>query len=155
MNLPTVAVADSDGKAKIQIEKNKGIYETVWCFYDYVEKDLIKEAEEENKESQENKEAYVATMGETNALKSAQNYLKIMAFSYNGLIEQLEYEEYSNEEAVYAADNCGADWNEQATKKAKSYLEIMTFSKDGLIEQLEFEGFTHEQAVYGAEKNGY
>lgn len=96
-----------------------------------------------------------ATMGQKNALKSAQNYLTIMAFSYNGIIEQLEYEEYSHEDAVYAADNCGADWNEQAAKCAKNYLDIMAFSKSGLIEQLESEGFTHEQAVYGAEQNGY
>jgi len=78
-----------------------------------------------------------------------------MAFSYKGLIEQLEFEQYSHEDAVYAANNCGADWNEQAAKKAKDYLSIMAFSKASLIEQLEFEGFTHEQAVYGAEANGY
>ncbi len=95
------------------------------------------------------------TMGQRNALKSAESYLSVMAFSYNGLIEQLEYEKYSHEDAVYAADHCGADWNEQAKKSAASYLSIMAFSRDGLIEQLEYEGFTHEQAVYGAEANGY
>ena len=95
------------------------------------------------------------TTGQENALRSAENYLSFMPFSYNGLIEQLEFEKYSYEDAVYAADNCGADWNEQAAKKAKDYLDIMAFSKDGLIEQLEFDGFTHEQAVYGAEANGY
>ena len=35
-----------------------------------------------------------ATMGERNALKSARQYLNSMAFSYSGLIEQLEYEGY-------------------------------------------------------------
>ena len=78
-----------------------------------------------------------------------------MCFSYKGLVEQLEFEKYSHEEAVYAADNCGADWNEQAAGSAKDYLDMMSFSRDSLIEQLEFEGFTHEQAVYGAESNGY
>ena len=68
---------------------------------------------------------------------------------------QLEYEKYSHEEAVYAADHCGADWNEQAAKKAEAYLDIMSFSRQGLIDQLEYEGFTHDQAVYGAEQNGY
>lgn len=95
------------------------------------------------------------TTGQRNALKSAKDYLDFEAFSYNGLIEQLEYEQYSHEDAVYAADNCGADWNEQAVKSAESYLNFTSFSKDGLIEQLEYEGFTHEQAVYGAEQNGY
>lgn len=78
-----------------------------------------------------------------------------MPFSYNGIIKQLEYEKYSHEDAVYAADNCEADWKEQAVKSAKNYLEIMAFSKDGLIKQLEYEGYTHEEAVYGAEQNGY
>lgn len=93
--------------------------------------------------------------GQRNALNQAKSYLSWSAFSYEGLIGQLEYEQYSHEDAVFAADNCGADWNEQAVKKAKSYLEFSSFSKNGLIEQLEFEGFTHEQAVYGAEQNGY
>ncbi|MFR8171202.1 MAG: Ltp family lipoprotein [Marvinbryantia sp.] len=95
------------------------------------------------------------TMGQKNALTSALSYLDYSAFSYTGLIEQLEYEGYSNEDAVFAVDNCGADWNEQAAKSAKSYLEYSAFSRDGLIEQLEYEGFTHEQAVYGVESNGY
>ncbi len=95
------------------------------------------------------------TTGQANALKQAKSYLDFSAFSYTGLIEQLEYEQYSHEDAVFAVDNCGADWDEQAVKKAKSYLEFSSFSKDGLIEQLEYEGFTHEQAVYAAEANGY
>ncbi len=97
----------------------------------------------------------VPTLGELNALASAKSYLAYTAFSYDGLIEQLEFERYSYEEAVYAADNCGTDWYEQAAKCAESYLNAMSFSRDGLIEQLEFEGFTYEQAVYGVEQNGY
>lgn len=95
------------------------------------------------------------TMGQKNALKSAKNYISIMAFSHDGLIGQLEYEGYSNEEATYAADNCGADWNEQAAKSAKGYLELMSFSRSGLIDQLKYEGFTQEQAEYGATAAGY
>lgn len=95
------------------------------------------------------------TMGQKNALKKANSYLNIMAFSYSELVKQLVYVGFTNEEAVYAADNCGADWNEQAAKKAEDYLGIMAFSRDGLIEQLEYVGFTHEQAVYGVEANGY
>ena len=94
------------------------------------------------------------TVGEKNALTSAKNYLAFTAFSYDGLIDQLEFEGYSNEEATYAVDNCGADWDAQAAKKAKSYLSFSAFSHKGLIEQLEFEGFTSEQAAYGAEKCG-
>lgn len=95
---------------------------------------------------------HTATSGERNALKSAQNYLSVMAFSYRGLVEQLEYEGYTTSEAEYAADNCGADWNLQAVKKAKEYLSVMSFSRDGLIKQLEYEGFTNSQATYGVEQ---
>ncbi len=95
------------------------------------------------------------TMGQKNALSSAKSYLSYSAFSYQGLINQLEYEQYSHEDAVYAADNCGADWNEQAALAAKSYLEYSSFSREGLINQLEYEGFTNEQAIYGVEANGY
>ena len=59
-----------------------------------------------------------ATAGEKNALSSALSYLDFSAFSYSGLVKQLEFKGYTNEEAVYAADNCGADWNEQALKSA-------------------------------------
>ena len=78
-----------------------------------------------------------------------------MAFSYTGLIEQLEYEGYSHQETVYGADHCGTNWKEQAAKKAKEYLKYSSFSKDGLIEQLEYEGFTYDQVVYGVAQNGY
>lgn len=90
--------------------------------------------------------------GMRNALQQAKNYLAVMPFSYSGLVEQLEFEGYSHSEAVYGAENCGADWYEQAAKKAEQYLEIMSFSRSGLIDQLEFDGFTHEEAVYGVDK---
>lgn len=95
------------------------------------------------------------TMAQKNALRSAKSYLDLTAFSRSGLIKQLEFEGYETEDATFAVDNCGADWNEQAVLKAKDYLEMTAFSRDGLIKQLEFEGFTHEEAVYGAEQNGY
>lgn len=95
------------------------------------------------------------TIGMKNALKSAKSYLDFSAFSYDGLIKQLEYEKYSKEEATYAADNCGADWNEQAAKCAQNYIEYSSFSRDSLIDQLIYEGFTQEQAEYGVSQVGY
>lgn len=95
------------------------------------------------------------TTGQRNALQMAKRYLNYTAFSYKGLIGQLEYEKFSHEDAVYGADNCGADWNEQATKMAKQYLDYSSFSRAGLIDQLEYEGFTSEQAIFGVEANGY
>lgn len=101
------------------------------------------------------KDSGEVTIGMKNALKSANQYLAYSAFSRSGLIKQLEYEKYTHDEAVYAVDHCGADWNEQAAKSAKQYLDYASFSRSGLIDQLEYEGFTHSQAVYGAQKNGY
>ena len=96
-----------------------------------------------------------ATLGEQNALQSAMGYLSISAFSYSGLIDQLDYAGFTSEQATYAADHCGADWKEQAAEKAKSYMDLMSFSRSDLIDQLQYEGFTYEQAVYGVTANGY
>ena len=95
------------------------------------------------------------TLGEQNALKSAQEYLSFSAFSYSGLVQQLEFEGYSHAEATYGADRCGANWFEQAAKSAADYLRVSAFSESGLRDQLKFEGFTDTQAYYGAAKNGY
>jgi hypothetical protein len=95
------------------------------------------------------------TLGETNAALKAKQYLRTMAFSRTGLIEQLEYEGYTPQQAEYGVDQSGADWNEQAALKAKQYLRTMTFSRTGLIEQLEYEGFTPQQAEYGVQAVGY
>lgn len=96
-----------------------------------------------------------ATMGEKNALKMAKQYIEYGAFSYTGLIGQLEFEGFSSEEAKYGADNCGADWDEMAVKMADQYLEYGAFSRSGLIEQLVFEGFSQTQAEYAASEVGY
>lgn len=95
-----------------------------------------------------------ATIGQKNALASAKSYLEFTSFSYQGLIEQLEFENYTHDEAVYGAENCGADWNEQALLNAKSYLETSAFSYNGLIEQLEYEKYTNAEAVYGVDNCG-
>ena len=95
------------------------------------------------------------TMGERNAAKKALEYLRFMAFSRDGLIDQLEFEGFTHQEAEYGVDQSGANWNEQAALKAEEYLKFMAFSRDGLIDQLEFEGFTHQQAEYGVRSVGY
>lgn len=96
-----------------------------------------------------------ATDEQVAIIKNAINYVESGNFSRDGLIKQLEYEGYTNEEAQYGADNCGADWNEQAVKAAKNYMSQFDFSKEEMINQLvEGEYFTQEQAVYGAEHCG-
>ena len=171
-------------QARIDIYNESG-YTTVWRFSEYVdeyydkianhennteteavkkaenvetEKEVDKEesAETEDVEETEKKDVEsTITLGQSNALEQAKRYVELMGFSYQGLIEQLEYEQYTYEEAVYAADNCGADWKEEAAEKAESYLELMSFSREGLIEQLKYDGFTEEEAEYAVGEAGY
>ena len=118
------------------------------------EQERLKE-EQRQKEEEEKQKITNATLGEKNALNTAKQYLNYTAFSYKGLVEQLEFEGYTSEEAKFGADNCGADWNEQAAKCAQQYMDYTSFSRSGLIDQLEYEGFTKEQAEYGAKVVGY
>lgn len=158
-NLPAMAVIPLDEDkmklARVEVEDN-GEYTEIWNYYDnYAKQELENSSISANDSEQSAETTPKLTTGQSNALASAKLYLETMPFSYTGLIEQLEYEQYSTEDATYAADNCGADWNEQAARSAKNYLDIMPFSRDELIEQLQFEGYTYEQAVYGVEQNGY
>lgn len=95
------------------------------------------------------------TMGQKNAIRTAQDYLKYTAFSRTGLIGQLEYEGYSHEDAEFAVYYITVDWFEQAAQCAEDYLKYSAFSRDGLIDQLEYEGFTREQAEYAVTQVGY
>ncbi|MCO1339735.1 hypothetical protein BJH93_12660 [Kocuria polaris] len=127
------------------------------------EKEAEAEAEAEAKEKAEKKakaeaeaqaEAEAGTVSQQNALRSAQNYLDFAPFSRTGLIDQLEFEDYSTDDATWAVDRLEVDWNEQAAESAKNYLDFMAFSRQGLIDQLVFEGFTQKQAMYGADQTG-
>lgn len=108
------------------------------------------ESESSLAESTENDSpANSETSQQLNARESAESYLRFSAFSRTGLIEQLEYEGYSFEDASYAVDAVEVDWFEQAVKSADSYLEYSSFSRDGLLDQLLYEGFTQAEAAYG------
>lgn len=92
-------------------------------------------------------ETSAGTASEQNALQSAQSYLSFTAFSRTGLIEQLEYEGFSNADATWAVDNVTVNWGDQAAEMAETYLDYSAFSRTGLIDQLEFEGFSNQDAV--------
>jgi len=89
------------------------------------------------------------------AAAQAQTLLKSDHYSYEGLIDMLEFYGYTTEDAMYAADTCGADWTEQADLMAADYMEYVGgLSREELIEQLEYEGFTDEQAEHAADSVG-
>lgn len=94
------------------------------------------------------------TVSQKNAVRAAKSYLNYTAFSHDGLVAQLEYDQFSHADAVYGADNSGANWNEQAAKAAKQYISYSAFSRGSLIAQLEYDKFTQAQAEYGANAVG-
>lgn len=96
------------------------------------------------------------TASQNSAVTSAKSYLRTVGgFSYKRLFEQLKYEGFSDDDATYGVDECGANWMEQAEQSAKSYMKhIGGFSRTGLIRQLEYEGFTPDQAAHGADSVG-
>ena len=94
--------------------------------------------------------ANAETAGQENAIEKAESYLEVLRVSRQGLIEQLEYEQFSAADATFAVDHVTVDWNKEAVEKAESYLKYSSFSTSRLIDQLEYEGFTVAQAQYGA-----
>lgn len=95
-----------------------------------------------------------ATTSQKNAVRKAQSYLNYTGFSRDGLVAQLEYDQFSNADAIYGADNAGGNWMEEAAQKAKAYMEYSAFSRGSLIEQLRYDKFTQEQAEHGANSVG-
>jgi len=98
---------------------------------------------------------YTSKLALANAKRMARQYIAYSAFSRTGLIEQLEYEGFSNSISTKAVDSLKLNWNKQAGKMAKSYLKYSAFSRDGLLEQLVYEGFTQSQAEAGLKAVGY
>lgn len=148
-------VTSKDGEIIVENKKEIKEAEEEKKEKEKLEKEEKERLEQERLEQEKKQKVENASIGEKNALNKAKSYLNYTAFSYSGLVEQLEFEGFSNSEAKFGADNCGANWKEQAAKKAKQYMDYSSFSKKGLIDQLEYEGFTSEQAEYGAKAVGY
>lgn len=100
------------------------------------------------------------TVAQRNAMRSANDYLKISGFSRQGLINQLSSDfgdRYSVEDATVAVDRLNVDWNAQAARSAQQYLSLSGFSCQGLITQLSSsygENYTVDQATAGAKSAG-
>lgn len=113
------------------------------------------EPSEPTKPTQPDESPNTATPAEQQAaLNDALDYLDIFAMSYEELIDQLEYDGHSHAAAVFAADNCGANWTDQALRSALNYLDFMAFSYQGLYDQLVYEKFTADQAQYAVDNCG-
>lgn len=89
------------------------------------------------------------------ASEYAQMHLNVYPYSYLDLIFQLEEGGgYSHEESVYAADNCGADWNENAFKAAKGFYETSSTNVEEIKQFLQYSQFTDEQIEYAISRLG-
>lgn len=93
------------------------------------------------------------TVSQKNAVRAAESYLNYSAFSHDGLVAQLEHDQFSQADATYGADNSGANWSAEAAQSAQSYLNYSAFSHDGLVAQLVHDQFTQAQAVYGVDSS--
>lgn len=144
-------LAEAEAEAKAAEEAEAKAAEEAEAAQKAEEKAAAKKAEEEAAAAAE---AAKGTISQQNALRSAESYISFKGFSRTGLIGQLEFEEFSTEDATWAVDNLEVDWNEQAVKSGESYLSFKGFSRQGLIDQLIFEGYTPEQAAHGATENG-
>lgn len=71
---------------------------------------------------------------------TARDYLEYSGFCRPSLIDQLEYEGYSNAAAVAAVDSLDVDWLAETVRVAQSYVDYSDFSHAGLVDQLEYEG---------------
>ena len=109
--------------------------------------DLNKE-DESNPYSELEPVFYNTHYGNEGAVNSAKNYLISMAASKNKIISFLRKKGFSEEEAIYGAENCGADWYDQALRMAMSYLNVQEFTYEQLALQLMIEEFTEDEIIY-------
>lgn len=119
-----------------------------------IDEELTMEKTEKDNVTESSKAENTISKSQENAVKEAKSYIKISDFSRMGLIEQLEYEKYSYEDAVYGADNCGADWYAEALESAKDYVKLSDFSYSSLYDQLVYEKYTADEARYGVDNCG-
>lgn len=95
------------------------------------------------------------SMGQEQAVQSAESYLSMGGFSRKKLVDQLVFESFSKADAEFAVVYINPDWNAQAAQAAQSYVDMGGFSRQKLIDQLVFEGFSQAEAEYGVKAVGY
>ena len=107
------------------------------------------------------------------AVADAKKFLEKANYSYQGLYNDLVYMGYADEDAKYGADNCGADWSEQAAvgaqaaaqsqesgqnddviAAAKRYVDTGNYTYTSLIDKLQQDGFSTGDAKYAANNCG-
>ena len=126
----------------------------VFCLTACGEKDEKTEEGTQNttQAAESGKPSDVLTKEEQDALDHALELLETIAYSRNGLINQMVYEGYDEAASAAAADHTGLDWKEQALKSAREYLHYLPMSLTGVAQMLEYDLFTPEEASYALEQ---
>lgn len=84
----------------------------------------------------------------------ANEYLDAIPMSFPELVDQLAYE-FTYDDAIYGASNCGADWNVEAGRCAEEYIaKNGDVSKALLSAELMIKGFTEDQAEFACDYVG-
>lgn len=140
-------------KLKEENKKLKEDYEAAMTTLKMYANEEPKKQEDKQEESKTENKGNVSREYQ-NALKMAENYIKTLPLSKQGLYEQLTSEhgsKFPEDAAQYAIDNLKVDYKEQALKSAKNYMKTIPMSDDELYEQLTSdhgEKFTPEEAQY-------
>ena len=88
------------------------------------------------------------------AVFSAEAYLDFAAFSESGLIDQLEFEGFTQSRPLLVSGLSRLTGVSRRRNRPSPIWTFSAFSRSGLIDQLLFEGFTESQATYGVDKAG-
>jgi hypothetical protein len=67
---------------------------------------------------------FAQTIEQKDALRKAKSHLQHSGFSHAGLVKQLKYEKFNQEDAEYAADNVGADWKRASGQKSQKLFRV-------------------------------
>lgn len=91
---------------------------------------------------------------DTAPIVRANEYLDAIPMSFSELVDQLAYE-FTYDDAIYGASNCGADWNVEAGRCAEEYItKNGDVSRALLAAELMTKGFTEDQAEFACDYVG-
>lgn len=97
------------------------------------------------------------------AVAEAESFVEYSNMSYLGLIDMLEFLNFTHEEAVFAVDFIEEEvnWFKECADEAKDLIEYSSktedhsYTRDELKSLLEFQGYTEEEVAYGLQAVGY
>lgn len=122
------------------------------------EKDALAASAELSAELEKAKEEFASselayTEESMDALACALDLLDVEPLSRRALINRLIEEEFSAEDAYWAADHCGDVWDNNAFLVALSYMRSSDLSTEEIIQTLTDEkDFLKSEAIYGVAK---